>query len=92
VNSSLLLHASSLQLQEQRVAQLLTKNSTRSVTILAIAPQNEDTLRVPVGNLGDLAYVEYGTVLTILVLFWYLASLTIKVAERLALRGQRKIE
>jgi len=88
VNSSLL-HASPSQLQEQ-VGQLLTKNSTQLVT--TIVPQNGDTLRVPVGNLGDLAYVEYGTVLTVLVLFCYLACLTIKVAERLALRGQRKIE
>ena len=46
-------------------------------------------MRVPVGRSGDLAFVEFGTVLSIFLLFWYLVRVVKRVAVRL---NSRKTE
>ncbi|KAF8341833.1 PIG-X [Amanita rubescens] len=62
------------------------------VSLVSVAPTSNETehiLRVPVGRPGDLAFVEFGTVLSIFLLFWYLIRVVKRVAVRL---NSRKTE
>jgi hypothetical protein len=70
----------------------VAKLFTQPVSLVSIAPTSNETehiMRVPVGRSGDLAFVEFGTVLSIFLLFWYLVRVVKRVAVRL---NSRKTE
>ncbi|KAF8638969.1 hypothetical protein AX17_001830 [Amanita inopinata Kibby_2008] len=79
-----------------KVLRVLTQNSTKDIKILTITPAVNDngetvqTVRVPVGNSGDLAFVEFGTAFTIFLLFWYLVRVTRRTMARLQSKEQAK--
>ena len=59
---------------------------TQPVSLVSIAPTSnkaQHILRVPVARPGDLAFVEFATVLSIFLLFWYLFRVVERVAVRL---------
>ena len=49
-----------------------------------------ETVRVPVGNPKDLAFVEAGTVLTVLLVFVYLSRVSWIVANKISTKGVRR--
>ncbi|KAK2462472.1 hypothetical protein APHAL10511_005442 [Amanita phalloides] len=77
------------------VAEFMKQNLTQPVSFVPISPTSsgaEHILRVPVGRSGDLAFVEFGTVFSIFLLFWYLVRVTKRVAARLNSRDQCKAD
>ena len=49
-----------------------------------------ETIRVPVGNLEDLAFIEAGTALAVLLAFLYLSRVSWIVANKISMKGVQR--
>jgi hypothetical protein len=83
-------------MQAPEVLQFALKDETSTVVLIPhVGSVRAQTLRVPVGDAGDVAFVETGTVMVILFAFVYLlrtivrASRAQRVAEITAAKKER---
>ena len=56
------------------------------------APENQLQLTIPVGTLQDLAWVDIGTALVMIAMFFYVLVASLRIARRLSAKSSRKTE
>ena len=67
-------------------------DSSTQIFIPVIASENPvtETVRVPLGNLEDLTFVEAGTALTVLLVFLYLSRVSWRVANKISMKSVQR--
>ena len=69
-------------MQEPEVLQLALKDETSTFVLIPhVGSVPAETLRLPVGDAGDVAFVEAGTVVVILFAFVYLLGTIVRASR-----------
>ncbi|KAF8071502.1 PIG-X [Lyophyllum atratum] len=76
-------HPSGLPRLPSEVASLFDPLSATFIPITHVRPNGADLVKVPTGSSGDLAYVEFGTIFTILLSFFYLLRASRLASQRI---------